>query len=128
MKKAKKILALLLCAVLLVGATIAGTVAYLTDEKAVVNTFTVGEKISMVLALSGKTKSSDDQISIGFAITDENNNIINFAHKSETWKSMWKESYCELDIPGVPANAGIYTITVYFNGMEAGSQKFEINA
>ena len=93
-----------------------------------VNTFTVGEKISMVLALSGKTKSSDDQISIGFAITDENNNIINFAHKSETWKSMWKESYCELDIPGVPANAGIYTITVYFNGMEAGSQKFEINA
>lgn len=42
MKNAKKILALLLCAVLLVGATVAGTVAYLTDEEIVTNTFTVG--------------------------------------------------------------------------------------
>lgn len=42
MKKAKKILALLLCAALLVGATVAGTVAYLTDKEDVVNTFTVG--------------------------------------------------------------------------------------
>lgn len=42
MNKAKKILALLLCAVLLVGATVAGTVAYLTSEDEVTNTFTVG--------------------------------------------------------------------------------------
>ena len=44
MKKAKKIVALLLCAVLLVGASIAGTLAYLTfrtDE--VKNTFTIGK-------------------------------------------------------------------------------------
>ena len=43
MKKAKRVLLLALCAVLLVGATIAGTVAYLTsttDE--VKNTFTAG--------------------------------------------------------------------------------------
>ena len=43
MKKAKKILALLLCAVLLVGATVAGTVAYLTSQDVVTNTFTVGQ-------------------------------------------------------------------------------------
>lgn len=42
MKKAKKIVALLLCAVLLVGASIAGTVAYLTSKDSVTNTFTVG--------------------------------------------------------------------------------------
>lgn len=48
MKKAKKILALLLCAVLLVGASIAGTVAYLTSQDEVVNNFTVGQvKISL---------------------------------------------------------------------------------
>lgn len=44
MKNAKKIVALLLCAVLLVGASVAGTLAYLTsttDE--VKNTFTVGK-------------------------------------------------------------------------------------
>ena len=43
MKKAKKILALLLCAVLLVGASVAGTVAYLTSQAEVTNTFTVGQ-------------------------------------------------------------------------------------
>lgn len=43
MKKAKKILALLLCAVLLVGATVAGTVAYLTSTDDVVNSFTIGQ-------------------------------------------------------------------------------------
>ena len=43
MKNAKKILALLMCAVLLVGASIAGTVAYLTDKDDVTNTFTVGK-------------------------------------------------------------------------------------
>lgn len=43
MKKAKKVLVLLLCAVLLVGASIAGTVAYLTDNDTATNTFTVGQ-------------------------------------------------------------------------------------
>ena len=43
MKKAKKVLLLALCAVLLVGATIAGTVAYLTAKTTEVkNTFTSG--------------------------------------------------------------------------------------
>ena len=48
MKKAKKILALLLCAALLVGVSVAGTVAYLTSQDEVVNNFTVGQvKISL---------------------------------------------------------------------------------
>ena len=49
MKNGKKILALLLCAVLLIVASVAGTIAYLTDDAAVKNTFTVGNvSISMV--------------------------------------------------------------------------------
>ena len=43
MKKAKKVLLLVLCALLLVGASVAGTVAYLTSQDEVVNTFTVGQ-------------------------------------------------------------------------------------
>ena len=43
MEKAKKVLLLLMCAVLLVGMTIMGTVAYLTDTDTVTNTFTVGK-------------------------------------------------------------------------------------
>ena len=43
MKKAKKVVALLLCAVLLVVGSVAGTLAYLADTDDVVNTFTVGK-------------------------------------------------------------------------------------
>ena len=43
MKKAKKVLLLVLCAALLVGASVAGTVAYLTSQDVVTNTFTVGK-------------------------------------------------------------------------------------
>lgn len=43
MKKAKKIVVLLLCALLLIGASVAGTMAYLTDNQDVTNTFTIGK-------------------------------------------------------------------------------------
>ena len=43
MKKAKKALLLVLCAALLVSASVMGTVAYLTAEDSVENTFTVGK-------------------------------------------------------------------------------------
>lgn len=45
MNKAKKILALVMCAVLLVGASVMGTVAYLTSEESVKNVFTVGDVV-----------------------------------------------------------------------------------
>lgn len=43
MKRTKQILSLALCAILLVSATVATTVAYLTSQDAVTNTFTVGK-------------------------------------------------------------------------------------
>ena len=43
MKANKKALALVLCAVMLVAASVFGTLAYLTDTDAVTNTFTVGK-------------------------------------------------------------------------------------
>ena len=91
-----------------------------------VNTFAAGEKISMVLALSGSADSSNDSVLITYAIYDENNNLVSFAHDSQVWKTMWYQNYCELDIPGVPADVGTYTVIVYFNGSEVGSQKFEV--
>ena len=57
MKKAKKIVALLLCAVLLVGASVAGTVAYLTSKDTVTNTFTVG---NIQLNLNESDESTPD--------------------------------------------------------------------
>lgn len=43
MKKQVKVFLLCLCVVALIGATLAGTLAYLTDQAEVTNTFTVGK-------------------------------------------------------------------------------------
>ena len=72
MKKAKKVLLLVLCAVLLVGASVAATVAYLTSTKTVTNTFTVGNvQIKLDEAnldaetgetLDGRTESGNENV------------------------------------------------------------------
>ena len=90
------------------------------------NTFAAGDKISLVLALSKATTKANDSVIISYAIYDEDNNLVSFAHDSQIWQTMWYQNYCELDIPGVPAEVGTYNVIVYINSMEVGSQKFEI--
>ena len=65
MKKVKNALLLALCAVLLVGATIAGTVAYLTSQTEVVkNTFSVGSvKILLDETDTDNSKTHTDKAS-----------------------------------------------------------------
>ena len=48
MKRARKVIALVLCAVVLMAASVVGTLAYLTSTATVENTFTVG-KVSITL-------------------------------------------------------------------------------
>ena len=57
MKKVRNIIALLLCAILLVGASVAGTVSYLTSQSEVVNTFTVGK---VIITLDERDVDNDD--------------------------------------------------------------------
>ena len=99
----------------------------LTDED-YVNTFASGEKISTVLALSNKPEKSEDSVITTFAIYDETNQLVSFSHDTMTWDSMWYHNYCEMDIPGIPANAGTYEVVILFNGSRIGSQKCEITA
>lgn len=59
MKQAKKIVALLLCAVLLIGASVAGTLAYLTSQATVTNSFTVGKVV-----LGGENEQGLDEAKV----------------------------------------------------------------
>lgn len=59
MKTARKVLMLVLCAALLVSATVMGTLAYLTDDDAVTNTFTVGN-VAIILDETDVDDSKDD--------------------------------------------------------------------
>ena len=63
MKTARKAIMLVLCVILLVVASVMGTLAYLTDDDAVVNTFTVGNiQINLDesdIANGGRTESGN---------------------------------------------------------------------
>lgn len=99
----------------------------LSDED-YVNSFVSGEKISMVIAMSGDSENANDSVAITFAIYNDANQLVTFSHDSQSWQAMWYESYCEMDVPGIPKDVGTYNAVIYFNGMTAGSQKFEITA
>lgn len=96
------------------------------EDEDYVNTFSAGEKVSMVLALAADSEDSDESVYITFAIFNENDELIRFSHETQAWKSLWYQNYCELDIPGIPSEIGTYNVIIYLNGQIAGSQKFEI--
>lgn len=74
MKNAKKILALLLCAVLLVGASVAGTLAYLTSQDVVTNTFAVGNVIITMDELdTDSDATTSDNVTIDGVVRDKAN-------------------------------------------------------
>lgn len=98
------------------------------EDEDYVNSFAVGQKISAVIAHSGRVERSDDEVLITYVIRDEGGKIVSFSHDTQTWRSMWYENYCELDVSGIPVNVGTYELSVYFNGQTVGMQKFEITA
>ena len=93
-----------------------------------VNSFVVGQKVSAVIALSGSVAKSDDDILITYVVRNENEELVTLAHDVQTWRSMWYENYCELDIKGIPTELGTFELTIFFNGQTIGTQKFEISA
>ena len=99
----------------------------LSDED-YVNSFASGEKISLVLSSDGDDDESDDAVLITYAVYSEDGALVMFSHDTQYWSDMWDENYCELDVTAVPVEAGTYNMIIYFNGAEAGSQKFEITA
>lgn len=98
------------------------------EDEDYVNSFAVGQKISAVIALSGSVERSDENVLITYAIHNEDGKLVSFSHDTQTWRSMWYENYCELDVTGVPTDVGTYELSLYFNGQSVGTQKFEITA
>lgn len=89
-------------------------------------TFEIGDKASFLVKLSRKPKTSKDQITITYVIRNKDNEIISIATETATWKKMWDERYCELNIPAIPNTAGNYSISIFFNGALAKYQSFKI--
>ena len=73
MKKVRNIIALLLCAILLVGASVAGTVAYLTSNDKVVNTFTVGK---VIITLDETDTDHDNKLDDNVTVVVDGDEIV----------------------------------------------------
>ncbi len=89
-------------------------------------TFTSGKKASFLIRLNKTYNTSPDNITTLFVIKDADGNIVDTCSSASSWTNMWYKGYCELDIPHLPTAAGIYTVTVYFNGGFAYSGSFTI--
>ncbi len=89
-------------------------------------TFESGQKVSFLVHMLKKFTSSSDKINTLFVIRDANGTVVNASSVASTWKKMWTNKYCELDIPTVPKTPGKYTISVYFNGALANEQSFTV--
>ncbi len=90
--------------------------------------FAVGEKASFLMRLRSVYNVSNDLIVVSYVIRDPSGKIVSIAATESTWVDMWHRSYCELDIPALPAVAGSYTASIYFNGCLAGEQAFTVTS
>lgn len=78
-------------------------------------TFNVGDKAAYVVYVPSSYNTSKTPFTILFVIRDDTGNLVDYGFIATTWREMWKNRYCELDIPVLPEKAGSYTMEVYFN-------------
>ena len=88
--------------------------------------FESGKKASFLIRMHHEYDTSKDKITSLFVIRNEEGKIVMTSSSTAKWSSMWKKNYCELDIPKIPAEAGAYTVSVYFNGALATTQSFTV--
>ena len=88
--------------------------------------FEPGEKASFVVELNTTYNISDDYIDVLFVVRNSNNEIVCTSSTGASWTFLWSGRYCELDIPTMPTEPGSYSIDIFFNGMAAARDFFEI--
>ena len=70
--------------------------------------------------------TSPDNIATLFVIRNSEGKIVKIGSTSQSWTSMWFQSYGELTIPEMPTEAGEYTIEIYFNSAFVHKQNFSV--
>ena len=91
-------------------------------------TFSLGEKAAFVVYVPSRYSTDDVTMGILYLIRDESGNMITYGSQVRSWRDMWKNRYCELEVPVLPDQAGKYTMEILFNGAKVHTQEFEIIA
>ena len=90
--------------------------------------FVVGQNAAFVAHLDTKTSKVDDMVTTLYVIHDHEGRLISAKSETRTWDEMWDNRYGEFAIPTMPAEAGSYTVDIYFDGAAVYSQNFSIGA
>lgn len=88
--------------------------------------FAPGELAGFVLMMTQKYNTSDDMITTTYVIRDAEGIPVSWDSNERTWTDMWRENYCHLTVPALPAEPGNYTIEIYFNGLSVCDSSFTI--
>ena len=88
--------------------------------------FSAGQKASFVVFLNKVYGKNYDDFCISYVVKGEDGSIIDISSVKTAWTNMWYKNYCELDMPFMPADAGKYTVSIYFNGQFVTTQSFNI--
>lgn len=96
------------------------------SDKDYTTSFKVGVSASFVMHVKEKTTQTQDVVTTLYVIRDADGKLVSARTESRTWDDMWDNRYGELTIPVMPETAGDYTVEIYFNGMAAATQSFEI--
>ncbi len=90
------------------------------------DTFGPNETAGYVMHLSERYATSPNIITTLYVTRNDAGEIVNVSQTSQSWTSMWYQSYGELTVPSLPTEAGSYTMDLYFNGQHVHTQSFTI--
>ncbi len=88
--------------------------------------FMPGHQAGYWIALGVQPEKSKNPLHIQFVLHDSNGQLVDVQSSHPIWDSIWQDGYCLLPIPAMPGEAGIYTMTVYFDGSFVHRQDFTV--
>ncbi len=85
-------------------------------EKAYTNSFLLGQNGGFVIYLNREYDPLPDPMEVTFILRKADGTFLRMDSYSTTWRDLWLDGYCELDLPAMPEALGDYTVQILFNG------------
>ncbi len=85
------------------------------SAQAYTNGFTVGQSAGLVIYLTEEYSTSPDMITVTYILRDADGVFLRMEQTQSSWTDLWYGGYCELDLPQLPEDPGVYVLSILFN-------------
>lgn len=79
-------------------------------------TFAAGQNASIVGRIITRYFTSDKMITTAYVFRNAEGQVVHVCSVTESWGDMWYNGYGYFDIPSLPSAAGVYEMSIYFDG------------